>query len=103
MNTPEYLDSVLDDGQISDYLCVGKGEFLVLSSMQQVFLTRRARKAARRRDCGERHSLCANCGYLRRIISLDLLKHVADAEFTLPAPLTFQQAKRWTRVPRTVP
>jgi hypothetical protein len=79
--------------------CCGKGDFLFLSRAELVILTKKARTTARGRACGERHSLCSFCGFVRGIISFALVEHLARVDFTHPTPLTIQQARQWTPEP----
>src|SRR5712692_3099214 len=73
-----------------------RGYFLFLPGKEQVLLGKKARKRARHYWCGERYSLCWLCGVTRDIISPELAVRLLDPDFTLPAPLTREQAKLWT-------
>ncbi len=76
-------------------LCFKEGTFLYLPGRELLILDQRARKRARQHNCGERHSLCLLCALLGGMISIELAERLQDADFTLPAPLTGEQARLW--------
>jgi hypothetical protein len=71
-------------------------DLLVPSSIQWVILDENSRTKARNCRCGEGPYLCRNCAFTGGIISKDLALRLQDSDFALTAPLTLQQARRWT-------
>jgi hypothetical protein len=80
--------------------CLKEGDFLYAPGKRLVMASKSKRKRARRLPCRKRPSLCRHCAFVTGIISIDLLEHLVDPDFTLPAPLTREQAKLW--VPPTL-
>lgn len=73
-----------------------RGYFLYSPSKRLVMASKAKRKRARSLPCGKRPSLCWLCGATNDIISPELAARLLDPDFTLPAPLTREQAKLWT-------
>ncbi|SRR6266851_3780306 len=78
------------------YFCFIEGAFLSLPGRELLILDQRARKRARQHNCGERHSLCLSCAIQGGMISSELAERLQHPDFTLPAPLTREQARLWT-------
>ncbi|SRR6266700_4184591 len=77
------------------YFCFEEGAFLYLPGRELLILDLRGRNRARRHNCGKRHSLCLSCAFLGGMISSELAERLQDHDFTLPTPLTRQQARLW--------
>lgn len=81
-------------------------ELVLLYRPQQMLATKSSRKRARKHTCDGLRYLCSNhAGFLHKgILSVDLtVRMMAEANFVLSHPLTWESARRWTPPPPVEP
>jgi hypothetical protein len=76
--------------------CLEQGDFLYAPGKQLVMVSKSKRQRVKKLPCRKRPSLCRHCAFVAGIISIELLEHLVDPHFTLPAPLIREEARLWT-------